>query len=267
MKTVGELDSKFQDSPLLGGPPRKLEHSKSKGNNTPIPIAEEEDVCPICLEGELNQAPIFCIIFLFTYQFLWTWIKSTVHVWHCICYVEYDSTHPEIITKCKHHFHLACLLEWTERSDACPICDKVCSNKLRAWISNSSFDLFNIQKTSYFCSLTAYDLHLMLVTDIWSSIVCYLHCHRWRFSVFFIENALPDGLWFVLTCKTDQHFCLFFDTGDDIWATLSLQKWGTLSSHWIWSLSSVHHWWMVLFLVQLQVHFQNYGCIDTLVVS
>lgn len=86
MKSVGELDSKSQDSPLLGGPPGKLEHSKSKGNAT-TPVVEEEDVCPICLE-------------------------------------EYDSIYPEIITKCKHHFHLACLLEWTERSDACPICDK-----------------------------------------------------------------------------------------------------------------------------------------------
>lgn len=86
LKIVGELDCKFQDSPLLVGPPRKLDHSKSKGN-TPTPVTEEEDVCPICLE-------------------------------------EYGSEHPEIITQCKHHFHLACLLEWTERSNACPICDK-----------------------------------------------------------------------------------------------------------------------------------------------
>ncbi|XP_022147277.1 probable E3 ubiquitin-protein ligase RHB1A [Momordica charantia] len=86
-KIVGEPDNKSQDSPLLGGPPRKLEHSKLKGNNTPTLVAEEEDACPICLE-------------------------------------EYDSEHPESITKCKHHFHLACLLEWTERSDACPICDE-----------------------------------------------------------------------------------------------------------------------------------------------
>lgn len=55
VKTVGELDSKFQDSPLLGATPRRLEHSKSKGNNTPTSVTEEEDVCPICLEGELNQ--------------------------------------------------------------------------------------------------------------------------------------------------------------------------------------------------------------------
>ncbi|XVF51456.1 hypothetical protein PTKIN_Ptkin04bG0186800 [Pterospermum kingtungense] len=48
---------------------------------------EEEDVCPTCLE-------------------------------------EYDAENPKIITKCEHHFHLACILEWMERSDTCPVCDK-----------------------------------------------------------------------------------------------------------------------------------------------
>ncbi|XP_020261422.1 probable E3 ubiquitin-protein ligase RHB1A isoform X2 [Asparagus officinalis] len=49
---------------------------------------EEEDVCPTCLE-------------------------------------EYDSENPRIITKCGHHFHLSCILEWMERSDTCAICDKI----------------------------------------------------------------------------------------------------------------------------------------------
>lgn len=48
----------------------------------------EEDVCPTCLE-------------------------------------EYDSENPRILTKCQHHFHLSCILEWMERSDTCPICDKI----------------------------------------------------------------------------------------------------------------------------------------------
>ncbi|KAH1115524.1 hypothetical protein J1N35_008902 [Gossypium stocksii] len=48
---------------------------------------EEEDVCPTCLE-------------------------------------EYDAENPKIISKCEHHFHLACILEWMERSDTCPVCDK-----------------------------------------------------------------------------------------------------------------------------------------------
>ncbi|XP_031275836.1 probable E3 ubiquitin-protein ligase RHB1A isoform X1 [Pistacia vera] len=51
-------------------------------------VAEEEDTCPICLE-------------------------------------EYDTENPKLITKCEHHFHLSCILEWNERSDSCPICDQV----------------------------------------------------------------------------------------------------------------------------------------------
>ncbi|XP_027081352.1 probable E3 ubiquitin-protein ligase RHB1A [Coffea eugenioides] len=51
-------------------------------------LEEEEDVCPTCLE-------------------------------------EYDSENPKIITKCEHHFHLGCILEWMERSDTCPVCDQV----------------------------------------------------------------------------------------------------------------------------------------------
>lgn len=45
----------------------------------------EEDVCPTCLE-------------------------------------EYDDENPKITTKCEHYFHLACILEWMERSDTCPVC-------------------------------------------------------------------------------------------------------------------------------------------------
>ncbi|WJX86944.1 putative E3 ubiquitin-protein ligase rhb1a [Trifolium repens] len=50
-------------------------------------VIEEEDGCPICLE-------------------------------------EYDVENPKTLTKCEHHFHLACILEWMERSDSCPICDQ-----------------------------------------------------------------------------------------------------------------------------------------------
>ncbi|XP_047319836.1 probable E3 ubiquitin-protein ligase RHB1A [Impatiens glandulifera] len=50
-------------------------------------VTEEEDVCPICLEE----------------------------------YIEED---PKILTRCKHHFHLECILEWMERSDVCPICNQ-----------------------------------------------------------------------------------------------------------------------------------------------
>ncbi|KAK4800967.1 hypothetical protein SAY86_021454 [Trapa natans] len=40
------------------------------------------------------------------------------------CLEEYDAGNPKIITKCEHHFHLACILEWLERSDTCPVCDQ-----------------------------------------------------------------------------------------------------------------------------------------------
>ncbi|XP_061355318.1 probable E3 ubiquitin-protein ligase RHB1A [Gastrolobium bilobum] len=53
----------------------------------PINLAEEEDACPICLE-------------------------------------EYDAENPKLTTKCDHHFHLACILEWMERSETCPVCDQ-----------------------------------------------------------------------------------------------------------------------------------------------
>ncbi|CAL5192702.1 unnamed protein product [Lathyrus oleraceus] len=65
--------------------PKKKELSKSNG--TQVLATEEEDVCPICLE-------------------------------------EYDDENPKNLTKCEHHFHLSCILEWMERSDSCPNCDQ-----------------------------------------------------------------------------------------------------------------------------------------------
>ncbi|KAK7358595.1 hypothetical protein VNO77_00529 [Canavalia gladiata] len=53
----------------------------------PINLVEEEDSCPICLE-------------------------------------DYDAENPKLATKCDHHFHLACILEWMERSETCPVCDQ-----------------------------------------------------------------------------------------------------------------------------------------------
>ncbi|TMX05012.1 hypothetical protein EJD97_003599 [Solanum chilense] len=58
-----------------------------KSNPSIIKSAEEEDVCPTCLE-------------------------------------EYDVDNPRIVSKCNHHFHLSCILEWMERSQTCPICDQ-----------------------------------------------------------------------------------------------------------------------------------------------
>ncbi|GAA0166149.1 hypothetical protein Leryth_013641 [Lithospermum erythrorhizon] len=38
------------------------------------------------------------------------------------CLEEYDEENPKIMTKCEHHFHMSCILEWLERSDNCPVC-------------------------------------------------------------------------------------------------------------------------------------------------
>ncbi|MCO5554538.1 hypothetical protein L7F22_008068 [Adiantum nelumboides] len=48
---------------------------------------DEEDICPTCLDG-------------------------------------FDPENPKINTDCGHHFHLACILEWAERQETCPMCDK-----------------------------------------------------------------------------------------------------------------------------------------------
>ncbi|KAM0949866.1 putative transcription factor C2H2 family [Dioscorea sansibarensis] len=49
---------------------------------------EDEDVCPTCLE-------------------------------------EYTPENPKVILQCSHDFHLSCIYEWMERSEACPVCGKV----------------------------------------------------------------------------------------------------------------------------------------------
>ncbi|KAF8413202.1 hypothetical protein HHK36_001178 [Tetracentron sinense] len=80
-----ESDCKSQTDFVLASPKEsEVELSKS---SEPIVSSTEDDVCPTCLE-------------------------------------EYDSENPKIITKCEHHFHLSCILEWMERSDTCPVCDQ-----------------------------------------------------------------------------------------------------------------------------------------------
>ncbi|KAH0455992.1 hypothetical protein IEQ34_013899 [Dendrobium chrysotoxum] len=41
------------------------------------------------------------------------------------CLEDYDAENPRIITKCKHHFHLSCILEWFERSNNCAVCNRL----------------------------------------------------------------------------------------------------------------------------------------------
>ncbi|KAJ9564006.1 hypothetical protein OSB04_009166 [Centaurea solstitialis] len=39
-----------------------------------------------------------------------------------ICLEEYTCENPRITTKCSHHSHLSCILEWQQRSELCPVC-------------------------------------------------------------------------------------------------------------------------------------------------
>ncbi|KAL2902601.1 putative E3 ubiquitin-protein ligase RHB1A [Bienertia sinuspersici] len=83
-KDMKEIDDKAQ-SVLELSLPEDSEDDLKKGVE-PHLIIEEED-CPICLE-------------------------------------EYTEENPKMLTKCEHHFHLCCILEWLERSETCPVCDK-----------------------------------------------------------------------------------------------------------------------------------------------
>eukprot|EP00262_Sarcandra_glabra_P008452 TRINITY_DN21985_c0_g1_i1.p1 TRINITY_DN21985_c0_g1~~TRINITY_DN21985_c0_g1_i1.p1 ORF type:complete len:219 (-),score=41.12 TRINITY_DN21985_c0_g1_i1:507-1163(-) len=81
-----DSDYKSQTDDAVGSPKAsEVEPPKLSGHI--VSATDEEDVCPTCFE-------------------------------------EYDAENPRIITKCDHHFHLSCILEWMERSDTCPICDQ-----------------------------------------------------------------------------------------------------------------------------------------------
>ncbi|KAL3622146.1 putative E3 ubiquitin-protein ligase rhb1a [Castilleja foliolosa] len=69
------------------GCPRKVEIGPIKPSPFTVSATNDEDACPTCLE-------------------------------------EYEAENPKIMTKCNHHFHMSCILEWMERSDTCPICDQ-----------------------------------------------------------------------------------------------------------------------------------------------
>lgn len=40
----------------------------------------------------------------------------------CICLDPFTSDDPATITSCKHEYHLQCILDWSQRSNECPIC-------------------------------------------------------------------------------------------------------------------------------------------------
>ncbi|CAB4264820.1 unnamed protein product [Prunus armeniaca] len=41
------------------------------------------------------------------------------------CFEEYTPENPKTTMQCSHHYHLACIYEWMERSQYCPICRRV----------------------------------------------------------------------------------------------------------------------------------------------
>ncbi|KAG6524206.1 E3 ubiquitin-protein ligase At3g02290-like [Zingiber officinale] len=42
-----------------------------------------------------------------------------------ICLEEYTTENPRSTLQCSHQFHLCCVYEWMERSDACPFCSEL----------------------------------------------------------------------------------------------------------------------------------------------
>lgn len=84
-KDLKDIDGKTH-SVLEMTPSDKFEDDLKKPVEPNFTIIEEED-CPICLE-------------------------------------EYSEENPKMVTKCEHDFHLCCILEWMERSETCPVCDK-----------------------------------------------------------------------------------------------------------------------------------------------
>ncbi|MBA0821902.1 hypothetical protein Goarm_018734, partial [Gossypium armourianum] len=109
-----ESDCKTQSGLLLS--PRKSEVSKLTESKESM--AEEEDACPICLEGNVISFPKALIA---------SKARSLISngLLMVFAHAEYGTENPKLITKCEHHFHLSCILEWMERSDTCPICDQV----------------------------------------------------------------------------------------------------------------------------------------------
>ncbi|XP_075646127.1 putative E3 ubiquitin-protein ligase RHB1A [Castanea sativa] len=102
-----ESDCKAQANSLCVSP-RKLEAPNFNEPN--VFVAKEEDICPNVSVAEEDACPNVSVA-----------EEEDV----CpICLEEYDAENPNIVTRCKHHFHLSCILEWMERSDACPICDQ-----------------------------------------------------------------------------------------------------------------------------------------------
>ncbi|KAJ8450246.1 hypothetical protein Cgig2_033440 [Carnegiea gigantea] len=104
---------------ILLASPTKSETEISKPSES-HQLAIEEDACPICLEGVISFSVAKANV---VYLCLTIPLLNNRHCSLMPC-AEYDTENPKMITNCEHDFHLSCLLEWMERSDSCPVCDK-----------------------------------------------------------------------------------------------------------------------------------------------
>eukprot|EP00884_Botryococcus_braunii_P018111 jgi/Botrbrau1/4984/Bobra.0396s0011.1 len=103
-KTTGEGETStalgLQSLEQLAAPPKaSLKDGKDSNgvgtkpkqySNLSLAALEDEDICSTCLDG-------------------------------------YSPENPKIWTKCGHHYHLACIYEWLERKQTCPLCETAMS--------------------------------------------------------------------------------------------------------------------------------------------
>lgn len=78
---------------------------------------EEDDVCPTCFHGKTKNIKLYKID-------LKDWLCGLIQ-FILRLETEYTEDNPKIVLQCGHIFHLACIYEWMERSQACPFCSKV----------------------------------------------------------------------------------------------------------------------------------------------
>lgn len=104
----------LQDSPRIHQVPSGLK----------LATDDDEDCCPTCLDpysdGELpppfRDARCQAIALTIT--------QLTIRRGPLLTGALDVAENPKILTQCNHHFHLACIYEWLERSPSCPVCSR-----------------------------------------------------------------------------------------------------------------------------------------------
>lgn len=165
----------------------------------------------------------------------------------CTCFAEYDVDNPRIVSKCNHHFHLSCILEWMERSQTCPICDQVYfvflfyRSPLNSFfylplfvssVSQEGFGFF-----SFYCSSlsspfdnkpssSSFDIFNVLIIKSESSWL--LRFIKWaRLLIFLMQEMVYEALWKLIKSSLDagrQHEAVVFHLAAWPVFTCSLMK-------------------------------------------